>query len=102
MLPGTKKPRSKKYADLPMVEEYNLTYILKTYGFKILEDYIELEESDNNVNILGVKAVKFGCTIDCLENPLSFESVLQYFRKNTDLLAGFEDDEGDEPSSIRK
>lgn len=89
--PNQKNKKNRKFADLPMVEEYNLTAILKSYGFKVIEDYLEIDETDEKIEILGVKS-KFGlCNVDVLENPLSFRNFIKYLKEKTELLEGLEE-----------
>lgn len=91
--PVGKKVRSKKYSELPMVGEYNLTCVLKSHGFKILKEYIELKESEGKVDVVGVKSIGSQCILDTLENPLSYENVIKYLQKHTDLIDGFVEEE---------
>lgn len=77
----------------PMIEEYNLAWILKAYGFKIMHEYIEFEETAKKVDIIGVRLAGSSCVLDTLENPLSFENVIKYLKKNTELLEGFDEDD---------
>lgn len=86
--PGEKKKRTRKYVGLPMVEEYNLTQILKSYGFKLLEDYITFNLDPKNVGIVGVRSMKGYSNVDQLENAVTIQSVIKYLKENTDLFEG--------------
>lgn len=78
--------KQKKYNGLAMVEEYNLTPILKSYGFKILQEYVYIDQLSSKFEIMGVRSLKSTCNIDLLASILSVENFLKYLREKTDLL----------------
>ena len=81
--PGEKKKRTKKYVGLPMIEEYNLAQILKSYGFKILDDYVLFDVADvQRIRVIGVRSMRGYSNVDQLENAVTIQNVIKYLRKN--------------------
>lgn len=84
--------KGKKCVDLPMIEDYNLVSILNAYGFKIIQDYLSVDDTiSKGTNTLRVKSMGAKFCVDVLENPLSFCNVVKYLRKKTDLLEPFDE-----------
>lgn len=86
--PGEKKKRTRKYVGLPMVEEYNLTQILKSYGFRLLDDYVIFDNDPARVSVRGVRSLKGFSCVDRLENAVTIQNVIKYLKEKTDLFEG--------------
>lgn len=82
-----KQSKLKNCEELPMNEDYNLTEVLKSYGFKIIQNYIEFDDCPvKGVSLLGVRSAGGASCVDVLENPLSFCNFAKYLKEKTDLL----------------
>lgn len=89
--PIVKNSKALKFADLPMCEDYYLVSVLKPYGFKIIKEFINFENSSKGVRITGLKPAEMPSCIDVLENPLSFPNFVKYLKTKTDLLEPFDE-----------
>jgi hypothetical protein len=79
-----KKRRSERVDPLPMIENYHLEYLLKRIGWDIIKTSLMLDITQKKVEITGIKNSRATCWTDQLENVISTDTILKYYREKSE------------------
>ena len=78
------KKKKKFISNIPLVEDYDLGYILKKVGWKLIESslIIEYVTEKNSYEIAGIKTISGSSCIDQIENIINLSAIARYYKEN--------------------